>query len=101
AVGGVGLASVGAGYRTHDCQPEPAAAVAPARRGAAEALERALDEGVRKALAAVGDVDLDAALDLANLERDRTRAVAERVVDHAPDRLVEAQAVGDDHRVRL
>src|SRR5205085_12145445 len=89
----VRAAAVGAGDRGHDREPEARAAATPAAGGAAEALERAVEEPGRKAAPLVAHVQLDGGLPHAGFEHDRAVAVAECVLDEVAERLLEAQPV--------
>ena len=77
-----------------DRQPE-AAAVGGARLvGAGEPLERVLEERRLEAVALVEDVQLDDTVLLQRSELDLAAAMAERVVDEIPQRLLEPEPVG-------
>src|SRR4051812_47490317 len=93
-VGGADLATVGADHGADDREPETAAAVAAARARAAEALEGARDECRREPGSAVAHQHLDLSVARLQAEGDRTRPVAQGVVDDAADRLIEAQPIG-------
>ncbi len=85
-----------------DREAEPGAALAAGLVGAAEALERPLEEAGRKARAVVADVQLDAPVRRARPEPDRALAVAERVLDQVVERLLEPQPVaGEDDRAAV
>src|ERR1700704_4038453 len=88
------LSAVGAGDGLDDRQAEPAAAVAMGRGCAAETLEGTTDEFPGEALAAVQHMQLDRPVPGLGAQLDGPGPIAQGVVDHAPDRLVEAQAVG-------
>ena len=84
---------MGTGHRLHYRQAETAAPVAPARGGPAESLKSPAEEFLRKPVALVADVDLDHGADLGQLEGYLSGAVAKRVVDDAPQRLIEPQPI--------
>src|SRR5436190_920284 len=65
----------------------------PRRVRAAEALERVGKEVGREAVALVADVDLDPPVGRPRPDADRARAMAQRVLDQVPDRLLDAHAV--------
>src|ERR1700710_496368 len=95
-IGGMRLAAVGAGNHLHDRQAETTATVSVTGRGAAEALEGSPQEVLRKTTSVVSDVDLHNTVLFTGEEVDRALAVAEGVVDHAADRLVDAQTIGGE-----
>src|SRR5881394_1348244 len=100
-VAGVRLATVSTGNRLHDRQAEATATVTGARRSTAEALERSPEKVLRESPSPVSDVDLHRAVLVPGDEVDRALAVAKGIVDHAADRLVEAQTIGgEDERGR-
>src|SRR6476660_1424540 len=90
----MGVASVGTRHRAHDRQAESAAAVPAACRRAAEALEGPTGKLLGEARSAIENMDLDGPVSSRRLDLDRPGAVAQGVVDHAPDRLIETKAVG-------
>src|SRR6266540_3962196 len=90
--------SVGLGDHPDDRQPKPGARAFASRLGAAETLERALEEGRRKPVTLVLDVELHGPVDRRRAQVHAAAAVAERVVDEVAERLLEAKAVAaDDH----
>src|SRR5947208_4616440 len=95
-VRGLGLPSVGLGYQSHDGEPEPGAASLAAALRATEALERQVDEAVRKPRPFVLHVQLDARIRLRGPKTHATLAVSERVVDEIAQRLLEPQPVALD-----
>src|SRR6478752_2831136 len=95
-VASVRLATMGAGNRPYDRQAEATTAVTIAGGGTAEALKGPPEKVLRKTPAVVSDVDLHGAVLFPGDEVDRALAVAEGVVDHAADRLVDAQTIGGD-----
>jgi hypothetical protein len=84
------------GNRPNDGEPEPGAAAAAGTVGPREALERALAEPVGKAGPVVSDVEPKLAVRTARLEADLRAAVAERVVHHVRQRLLQPQPVAAD-----
>src|SRR5436190_5039325 len=92
AVRRVRFAAVRTGDGLDDGEPE-AAPVLPSGIDLAEALERAREERLRESFALVEDVQLDAAVAGRGRERDQAAAVAQRVVDHVGERLVQAEGV--------
>src|SRR5207248_2390496 len=100
AVRRVGAAPVGLCDRPDDRKAEPGAAAAARGIRPREALEGALEERGREAVPVVADVQLDPAVDVAGLERDRVAAVAERVVDEVSERLLQPEPVAADARAR-
>src|SRR5437867_3989768 len=101
-VGGVGGTVVRSRDRGDDRQPKSASRAAACAVGAAEAVERVLEEVVRNARALVEHVQLERAVGRSRAERDRSAAVAERVVDQVAERLLDAEPVecGDERRAR-
>jgi hypothetical protein len=84
------------GNRPNDREPEPGAAAPAGAVGPREALERALAEPVGKAGPVVSDVESKLAVRAARLEADLCAAVAERVVHHVRQRLLQPQPVAAD-----
>src|SRR6476619_3245996 len=82
--------------RAHDRQPEPRPATGVLAVAAVEPLEDLSLELGRKAVAVVGDVDLDALGRAAGREPDLAAAVTQRVVDQVPERLARAKRVDGD-----
>src|SRR3954469_675753 len=100
-VGGVRRAAVGAGYGLDDREPEPAAARAARRVGAAETLEGMRQVWGRKTIAAIDDVQLPPPAGAPCRQLDRRPAVAHRVVDEVVQRLTDARRVGIDLQHRI
>ena len=82
--------------RPHDREAEAAALPGASAVAAREALERALGEGGREALALIGDLERQPGALPAGPQHDLALAVAERVVDEVAERLAQAQLVGVD-----
>src|SRR2546421_8454245 len=89
-----GLPLVGAGDRVDDCEPQARTApVAPAV-GAAEPLKRASEEALRKPRTGVAHMQLEAPVCSLGAEPHIALAVAEGVVDHVAEGLLQPQAIG-------
>lgn len=97
----MGRAAVSVGDRLDDRQAEAAAPVAAARTRPAEALEGPFSELLRQARPAIEDMKLDEAVMGARHKRDRSGAVAQRVVEHVAERLAEARPIGFEAQVGL
>ena len=82
------------GDRAHDRQSQAGAAAAALLLTAAEALERPRKQLGREAATLVGDAQLDVLARAPDGDGHRARAVAERVVDQVPERLLEPQRIG-------
>jgi hypothetical protein len=88
------LPTVRANNGLDDRQAEAAAAITIARRGPAEALEGTPEELLGKSRAPIEHMNLDRPVLTSGLEVDPAGAVAQRVVNHAANYLIEAQPVG-------
>src|SRR4051794_34664415 len=96
AVGDLRSAAVGARDRLDDRQPEPGAAAAAGGIAAREAIEGGGEQLGREARPVVADVELDATLRHGCGQLDGAAAVAQRVVDEVPERLLEAPRIDVD-----
>ena len=87
------------GDRSHDREAETRSAATPGVVGSAEAVERPCCERRRKAVALVGDVELDVTVRLPCRQLDRAAAVHEPVRDEVSERLLEPDRVPLDDDV--
>ena len=87
---------MGLGDHPHDRQAEPGAGAFPAGLRAGEPLERVLEKGGRKAAPSSSTWSSHGPSTVAARRLHAARAVAERVVDEVPERLLEPEAVAVD-----
>src|SRR5204862_5144094 len=86
-------AAVRLGNRPNDGEPEPGASAPTGAVGPREPFEGALAEAVGEAGPVVSDVEPKLAVRAARLEADLCASVAERVVHHVRQRLLQPQPV--------
>jgi hypothetical protein len=84
------------GDRLDDREPEAAARARASVASATEPLEGPGQERRRKATSVIPDVKLDHVASRNRGQRDRTSAVAERVVDQVGESLTDADGVADE-----